>query len=78
MKTVPVLINFDENKLIGHLIIDETKILQHPDWVLSLGYIIKDYEVRGGITTVTDCEIFSVSLQTDKQYGEFLKATGRI
>lgn len=66
--------NYESDNVIGILEIDETKLPPRPDWVLSLGYITKDGVVKGDEFVTTDYELFTVSVQSDKDYAKYLKS----
>lgn len=75
MIRVPVLLNFDYDKVIGIMELDETQLPKNPNWVFSLGYLATDAEVIGEKVNVTAYKLFTVSLQSDESYMEYLKAT---
>jgi len=72
MITVPVVLDWDSTKPIGQLTIDETRIPSTPDWVLSLGYMAKDFTLDNGELTVNTYDLVQVSLLHDEAYMAYL------
>lgn len=68
MRTIPVLMNFDQQQPIGTMTIDETRLPPGMGYVFSLGARALDTEIVNGAVRVTRAELLCVSLQTDEQY----------
>ena len=77
MITVPVLDGLQEDNIIGYLTINRDRLPKNTDWVLSLGFLVKECDLDEDYrTVVTEYELLSVSLQTDTNYMEYLKDQG--
>jgi hypothetical protein len=61
-KTVPVLLGFDHNSVIGSLTIDTEKLPPYPNWHISLGY------KANSILDQSNYELVSVGLVTDEKF----------
>ena len=73
MITVPVLIDFDETKCIGSLVLDETKLpIKNTNYVFSLGYLAETVEKFTPVEFFGEYKLICVSLQTDEQYLRYL------
>jgi len=78
MIEVPVLLNYDYDKIIGYLKVDESYLPPDGNYVFSLGYAVKDADYDKDIDdiVITKHKLLCVSLQTDEQYLEYLKHKG--
>lgn len=61
-KTVPVLLGFDHNTVIGSITIDTEKLPPYPNWHISLGY------KTDSILDQSNYELVSVGLVTDEKF----------
>lgn len=74
MITIPVLLNFDSNEIIGSMTLDEKKLPEkHTNYVFSLGYLAETTEKITPVEFFGEYKLVSVALQTDEQYMQYLK-----
>lgn len=64
MINVPVVVNFDHEKIIGIMSIDETKLPSTPEYVFSIGY---------RYSSNTEHHLMCISLMWDKEYQKYLE-----
>ncbi len=69
MITVQVVLNFDQEKQIGIMELDETKIPKDMDYCFSLGVRVNKINDKN---EVTDCDLIQVSLVHDLIYKQYL------
>lgn len=62
--TVPVMLGFDKERIIGSLRIKKDELPKTTDYVFTIGY---------RATSATEGELFGVSLLSDKEYLNYLK-----
>jgi hypothetical protein len=73
MITIPVLLNFDDDKPIGWMTLDETKLPEkNTNYVFALGYLAETNEKFTPIEFFGDYKLIGVALQTDAQYLRYL------
>lgn len=70
MKTIPVLLNFEQDSEIGFLNIDETKLPSVPNFLFALGYKALEMDLSTG--DVSKYELVCVSVVQDAQYLKYL------
>lgn len=73
MITIPVVINFDQQRRIGTIVLDESQLPNTPDYVFSIGYVATDRTV----TTVTRHKLTCISMQSDEEHLRFVGALRR-
>lgn len=80
--TVPVMLNFSTNEVIGHLTISADKLPASPDFVLALGYKadLKRIGLQPGDIPRSQYdgpyELVSVALVRDADYAAYLDQVG--
>lgn len=66
--TVPVLLEFDQNKAVGQLIINKKQLPARSDYVFALG--VRHLDSEGSY------ELVCISIVDDENYAEYLKQRG--
>jgi hypothetical protein len=75
MIKVPVLLDFDSNKVIGSIEVEEKLLPRIPNFVFSLGYRVN--KVDDFTNIVTDYDLICISVIDDEGYVKYLKNEGR-
>lgn len=75
MVTVPVIVNFDHSQVVGELRVRRDALPAAPNYCFAIGYRVEGWSASkapGAPINVTQHELMSVSIQSDKQYAKFL------